>query len=101
MFNFLGFLFSPLKEIYNTCAILTQVNKKASVACFFFAGVFEIFSTSIQRNFSDDQLANIVENYLKNRIHMILHQKQIRNLQHHQNYKIKIIILLNFSPTKL
>ena len=32
MFNFLGFLFSLLKGIYNTCAIHTQENKQASVA---------------------------------------------------------------------
>ena len=37
MFNFLGFLFSLLKGIYNTCAIHTQVNKQASVARLVFA----------------------------------------------------------------
>ena len=43
MFNFLGFLFSLLKGIYNTCAIHTQVNKKASVARIIFAGFLEYF----------------------------------------------------------
>ena len=32
MFNFIGFLFSLLKGIYNTCATHTQVNRQASVA---------------------------------------------------------------------
>ena len=32
MFNFLEFLFSLLKGIFNACAIHTQVNKQASVA---------------------------------------------------------------------
>ena len=32
MFNFIGFLFSLLKGIYNACAIHTQVNRQASVA---------------------------------------------------------------------
>ena len=40
MFNFLGFLFSLLKGIYNTCAIHTQVNKPASVTRILFAGFF-------------------------------------------------------------
>ena len=37
MFNFLGFLFSLLKGIYNTCPKHTQVNKQASVARILFA----------------------------------------------------------------
>ena len=49
MFKFLGFLFSLLKGIYNTCALHTQVNKQASVARKFFAGFFRIFSTSINK----------------------------------------------------
>ena len=49
MFNFLGFLFSLLKGIYNTCAIHTQVNKQARVARILFAGFFEIVSTSINK----------------------------------------------------
>ena len=32
MFNFIGFFFSLLKGIYNTCAIHTQVNRQTSVA---------------------------------------------------------------------
>ena len=47
MFNFLGFLFSLLKGIYNPCAIHTQVNKQASVARILFTGFFGLFSTSI------------------------------------------------------
>ena len=45
MFHFLGFLFSILKGIYNTCGIHTQVNKEASVARILFAGLFGKFST--------------------------------------------------------
>ena len=41
MFNFLGFLFSLLKGIYNTCATHTQVNKQARVARILFAGFLE------------------------------------------------------------
>ena len=48
MFNFIGFLFSLLKGIYNTCAIHTQVNRQASVARILFAGFFGIFSSSIE-----------------------------------------------------
>ena len=40
MFNFIGFLFSLLKGIYNTCAIHTQVSRQASVARILFAGFF-------------------------------------------------------------
>ena len=56
MFNFLGFLFSLSKGIYNTCAIQTQVNKQASVARILFAGFFGIFSTSINKTLLDAQL---------------------------------------------
>ena len=47
MFNFIGYLFSLLKGIYNTCAIHTQVNRQASVARILFAGFFGTFSSSI------------------------------------------------------
>ena len=40
MLNFIGFLFSLLKGIYNICAIHTQVNRQASVARKLFAGFF-------------------------------------------------------------
>ena len=43
MLNFIGFLFSLLKGIYNPCAIHTQVNRQASVARILFAGFFGIF----------------------------------------------------------
>ena len=46
MFNFIGFLFSILKVIYNTCAEHTQVNRQASVSRILFAGFFGIFSSS-------------------------------------------------------
>ena len=56
MFNFIGFLFSLLKEIYNTCAIhTTQVNRQASVARILFAGFFGIFSSSINKILLDAQ----------------------------------------------
>ena len=56
MFNFLGFLFSFLKGIYNTCVIHTQVNKQASVARILFAGFFGIIWTSINETFFDAQI---------------------------------------------
>ena len=49
MFNFIGFLFSLLKGIYNTCAIHAQGNRQVSVARFLFAGFFGIFSSSINK----------------------------------------------------
>ena len=56
MFNFIGFLFSLLKGIYNTCAIHTQVNRQASVARILFAGFFRIFSSSINKILLDAQI---------------------------------------------
>ena len=55
MFNFIGFLFSLIKGIYNTCAIHTQVNRQASVARILFAGFFGIFS-SINKILLDAQI---------------------------------------------
>ena len=55
MFNFIGFLFSLLKGIYNTCAIHTQVNRQASVATILFAGFFGFFSSSINKTLLDAQ----------------------------------------------
>ena len=56
MFNFIGFLFSLLTGIYNTCAIHTQVNRQASVARILFAGFFGIFSSSINKILLDAQI---------------------------------------------
>ena len=56
MFNFIGFLFSLLKGIYNTCAIHTQVNRQASVSRILFAGFFGIFSSSINKILLDAQI---------------------------------------------
>ena len=56
MFNFIGFIFSFLKGIYNTCAIHTQVIRQASVARILFAGFFGIFSTSINKILLDAQI---------------------------------------------
>ena len=56
MFNFIGFLFSLLKGIYNTCAIHKQVNRQASVARILFAGLFGIFSSSINKILLDAQI---------------------------------------------
>ena len=56
MFNFIGFLFSLLKRIYNTCATYTQVNRQASVARILFAGFFGIFSSSINKILLDAQI---------------------------------------------
>ena len=56
MFNFIGFLFSLLKGIYNTCAIHTQKNRQASVARILIAGFFGIFSSSINKILLDAQI---------------------------------------------
>ena len=56
MFNFIGFIFSLLKGIYNTCAILIQVSRQASVARILFAGFFGIFSRSIYKILLDAQI---------------------------------------------
>ena len=56
MFNFIGFLFSLLKGIYNTCAIHTQVNRQASVARILVAAFFWIFSSSINKLLLDAQI---------------------------------------------
>ena len=56
MFNFIGFILSLLKGIYNTCAIDTHVNRQASVARILFAGFFEIFSSSINKILLDAQI---------------------------------------------
>ena len=56
MFNFIGFLFSLLKEIYSTCAIHIQINRQASVARILFAGFFGIFSSSINKILLDAQI---------------------------------------------
>ena len=56
MFNFIGFLFSLLKGIYNTCAIHTQVNRQARVARILFAGFLGIFSSSISKTLLDAQI---------------------------------------------
>ena len=49
--NFLGFLFSLLKVIFNTCAIHTQVNERI-----LFAGCFGKFSTSIKKILLETQI---------------------------------------------
>ena len=56
MFNFIGFLFSLLKGIYNTCAIHTKVNRQASVARILFAGFCGSFSSSINKIRLDAQI---------------------------------------------
>ena len=62
MLNFIGFLFSLLKGIYNTCAIHTQVNRQASVARILFAGFFGIFSSSINKILLDAQIKEYKKN---------------------------------------
>ena len=56
MFNFIGFLFSLLKGISNTCAKHTQINRQTSVARILFAGFFGIFSSSINKILLDAQI---------------------------------------------
>ena len=89
MLNFLGFLFSLLKGIYNTCAIQIQVNKQASVARILFAEFFGIFSTSINKILLDAQVKVCNTKLLTtpSRTHMTNHEKiRIPHPQHH-NYK--------------
>ena len=56
MFNFIGFLFSLLKGIYNTCAIHTQANRQTSITRILFAGFFGIISSSINKILLDAQI---------------------------------------------
>ena len=59
MNNFIGFLFSLLKETYNfthTQLIHTQENRQASVTCILFAGFFGIFISSINKILLDAQI---------------------------------------------
>ena len=56
MFNFIGFLFSLLKAIYNTCTIHTQGNRQASVARILFEGFFGILLPSINKILLDAQI---------------------------------------------
>ena len=56
MFNFIGFLFSLLKGIYNTCAIHTQVNRQASIVRKLIAGFFGTLSSSINKILLDAQI---------------------------------------------
>ena len=51
---YFSFLFSLLNGIYNTRAILS---KQASVARIIFAGLFGIFSTSINKTLLDAQIS--------------------------------------------
>ena len=60
MFIFIGFLFSLLKAIYNTCAKHTQVNRQASVARILSAGFFGIFFISKNKILSDAQLKEYI-----------------------------------------
>ena len=69
MFIFIIFRFSLLKGNYNTCAKHTQVNRPASVARILFAGLFGIFSSSINKILLD---AQIKENNTK-KIHKTKH----------------------------
>ena len=56
MFNFIGFLFSIVKGIYNTCAVPTQVNRQASVARILFPGFIGKISSSINKFLLDAQI---------------------------------------------
>ena len=56
MFNLIGFFFSLLKGSYNTCAIHTQVNRQASVACILFAGLLGLLSSSTNKTLLDAQI---------------------------------------------
>ena len=60
MFVFIGYFFSLLKRIYNTCAIHTQVKRQASVARIIFAEFFGIFSTSINKILLDAQIKEYI-----------------------------------------
>ena len=51
------FYSSSHKVIYNTCAIHSQVNKQAIVACTIFPGFFRIFSTLRNKTLLDAQIS--------------------------------------------
>ena len=98
MFNFLGFLFSFLKGIHNTCAIHTQVNIQASVARIFFAGFFGIFSRSINKILLDAQikeyntkLSTTSNTYdeSRNKTNTTPTAPQLQNLNH--NYPLSLV----------
>ena len=92
-FNYIGFISSLLKGIYNPCAIHTQVNRQASVARKLFAGFFGTFSTSINKTLLDFQKKEYKQNYQQNRTHMMNRKiKQMYQPQHH-NYQTYTIII--------
>ena len=104
MLNFIGFLFSLLKGIYNTCAIHTQVNRQASVARILFAGFFGIFSSSINKILLDAQIkeyntkiATRQNTYDEehNNMEVTLTAPQLPPLPHNPNHLHSII----FKPT--
>ena len=88
MFNFIGFIFSFLKGIYKKCAIHTQVNRQASVARILFAGIFGIFSTSLNEILLDAQIKEHNTNYQLHQTHMKNHNTTQTKYPHHQKYQV-------------
>ena len=87
MVNYIGFLISLLKGIYNPCAIFTQVNRQASVARKLFAGFLGFFSTSINKILLDVQIKEFnTKLSTKPNTYDESQNKQIYHPQHH-NYK--------------
>ena len=114
MFNFLGFLFSLLKAICNTCAIHTQVHKQASVARILFAGFFGIFSTSINKILLDAQIKEYTSKLLttpntnddsQNNTNTTPTAPKLQNLNHNHPlslvpWNFRIVALTNLSRSK-
>ena len=92
MFIFIGFLFSLLKGIYNTCAIHTQVNRQASVARILFAGFFGFFSTLRKKIFLDAQKNRIQYQTINNTEHIW------RFTEQHEYSTITILRHHNYNP---
>ena len=89
MFNFFDFLFSLLKGIYNTCTILTQLNKQASVPRILFAELFGILSTSINKIRLDYQLHPMYMIIHKTKKNTTPAAPQIHTL--HNNYPLSLV----------
>ena len=68
------FLFSFLKGVYNTCTIHTQVYPQARVARIRFAGLFEIFSTSINNILLLAQKNKLIKKYQQTQTQLMNHK---------------------------
>ena len=61
MLIFFVFLFSLLKETFNTCATHTKMNKLASVARILVAEIFGMLANSINKTLLDAQISEHIK----------------------------------------